>query len=186
MYCPKCKVEVKAGNQFCTKCGALAQQALYCVKCGEKIKDQNNFCTKCGTIVQKKTIKPQQSSSINFKNVLAVMLLLAIIVIYVFYADMRSKVTSNSVPPSDYSEQKPSVQPEPKPEPSDLNSNSSLDKNESGQEEIRNNTTPDYSQQMRNDAMSEYYEEKIREREEDLRRAEEERQESFAESFDYF
>ncbi len=44
--CPRCKVEIAAGNKFCAKCGTSAD-AGRCSKCGAGLEANAKFCGKC-------------------------------------------------------------------------------------------------------------------------------------------
>lgn len=48
--CPKCKVEVEAGNKFCSKCGT-SSEPVKC-KCGADVEAGVKFCGKCGAKVE--------------------------------------------------------------------------------------------------------------------------------------
>jgi curli biogenesis system outer membrane secretion channel CsgG len=50
MLCPKCKTEIAAGANFCTKCGWSAE-SLKCAKCQAPLELNAKFCGKCGTKV---------------------------------------------------------------------------------------------------------------------------------------
>lgn len=43
--CPKCKIELKGGETFCTECGT---PLFYCDKCGEAYTLGDAFCSGCG------------------------------------------------------------------------------------------------------------------------------------------
>jgi curli biogenesis system outer membrane secretion channel CsgG len=46
--CPKCKTEIAANANFCTKCGWSAE-SLKCAKCQTPLELNAKFCGKCGT-----------------------------------------------------------------------------------------------------------------------------------------
>lgn len=46
--CPKCKTEIAANANFCTKCGWSAE-SLKCSKCATALELNAKFCGKCGT-----------------------------------------------------------------------------------------------------------------------------------------
>ena len=48
--CPKCKTEIAANANFCTKCGWSAE-SLKCAKCQSPLELNAKFCGKCGTKV---------------------------------------------------------------------------------------------------------------------------------------
>src|SRR6187402_1043940 len=46
MRCPSCGAESKAGNRFCSRCGAPL--ALTCAACGSLNEPTASFCGQCG------------------------------------------------------------------------------------------------------------------------------------------
>ncbi len=47
--CPNCGVELAAGSNFCSKCGASLSANNRCPNCGAELQSDDVFCSKCGT-----------------------------------------------------------------------------------------------------------------------------------------
>lgn len=50
--CPTCNSECEDKNYFCTKCGTFLPQTKYCIKCGNGLKAGERFCTYCGARIK--------------------------------------------------------------------------------------------------------------------------------------
>ena len=49
--CKVCGTEIKLGQKFCSKCGAVIEYKNICMHCGAELKEGQKFCHKCGKTV---------------------------------------------------------------------------------------------------------------------------------------
>ncbi len=58
MRCHACQTEMRAGDRFCSGCGAPARTSLICTDCGTENQATNAFCVGCGHRLMPVAIAP--------------------------------------------------------------------------------------------------------------------------------